>query len=135
MQSHYAAMAPAAADGGLASREMSKEPVAVPVLRTSRGRLLPHRGFLWWCRLLPRSRLRSRRIEGIFDGLACVEPHRLAGCDLDGLSGLRIPPLACGPRRHIENAKAGDTDRVAGQEGIENGVYHGLHRVARRRLV
>jgi len=64
-----------------------------------------------------------------------VEPHCLAGCDLDGLSGLSIPPLACGPRRHIENAKAGDSDRVAGQEGIENGVYHGLHRVARRRLV
>ena len=64
-----------------------------------------------------------------------MEPHYLAGCDLDGLSGLRIPPLACGPRRHIENAKARDTDRVAGQEGIENGVYHGLHRVARRRVV
>jgi hypothetical protein len=74
--------------------------------RTSRGRLLSHRGFLWWCRLLPGSRLRSRRIEGIFDGLACVEPHRLAGCDLDGLSGLRIPPPACGPRRHIENVIA-----------------------------
>ena len=64
-----------------------------------------------------------RRIERIFDGLACVEPHCLGGCDLDGLSGLWIPPLACGPRRHIENAKAGDTDRLAGQEGVENGVY------------
>jgi hypothetical protein len=39
---------------------------------------------------------------GIFDGLACVESHSLAGCDLDGLSGLWIPPFACRPRRHIE---------------------------------
>src|SRR5258708_14506315 len=114
---------------------MAKELVAVPALRTSRGRLLPHRGFLWWCRLLPRSRLRSRRVEGIFDHLAGVEPHCLAGCDLDGLSGLWIPPLACGPRRHLENAKAGDTDRVAGQKSIANGGYPGLHRLAPPRLV
>ena len=69
------------------------------------------------------------------NGVAVVESHCLAGCDLDALSGSWIPPLACGPRRHIENAEAGDTDRLAGQEGIENGVYHGLHRLARRRLV
>jgi len=61
-------------------------------------------------------------IEGIFDGLACVESHSLAGCDLDGLSGLWIPPFACGPRRHIENAKSGDTDRIPDDESIENGI-------------
>jgi hypothetical protein len=64
-----------------------------------------------------------------------VEPHCLAGCDFDGFSGSWIPPLACGQRRHIENAKAEDTDRLAGQEALENGVYHGLHRLACRRLV
>ena len=88
----------------------------------SRGCLRPRRGFPWrWCRLLPASRLRSRRIEGIFDGLACVESHCLAGCDFDVLSGLWVPP-ACGARRHIENAEAGDTDRLAGQEGIKEAV-------------
>src|SRR6202030_3911035 len=91
---------------------------AVRPSRTSRGGLLPRRGFLCRWSLLPGSHLRIRRIEGIFDGLACVEPHSLAGCDLDGFSGLWIPPLACGPRRHIENAKAVDTERVAGQESI-----------------
>src|ERR1700747_239098 len=105
-----------------APREMAKELAAVPPSRTSRGRLLSHRGFLWRCRLLPGTRLRSRRIEGIFDALGCMETHYLAGWDLDGLSGLWIPPVACGPRRHIENAKAVDTDRVAGQEGVEDGV-------------
>src|SRR5262247_3750944 len=89
--------------------------------------LLPHRGFLWRGGLLARSPL--RRIEGTLDGLACVEPHRLAGCDFDGLSALWIPPLACGPCRHIESAEAGHTDRLSSHEGIENGVYHGLHRV------
>jgi hypothetical protein len=64
-----------------------------------------------------------------------VKPHCLAGCDLDGLSGLWIPPFTCRPRRHIENAKSGDTDRIPGHEGIENGIYHGLHRPARRSLV
>ena len=78
---------------------------------------------------------RSRWIESIFDGFACVEPHCLAGCDLDGLSGLWIPPFTCRPRRHIENAKSGDTDRIPGHEGIENGIYHGLHRLARRSMV
>jgi hypothetical protein len=107
-----------------------------PGLPHSRGCLLPRRGFLWWrCRLLPASPLRSRRIEGIFAGLTCVESHCLAGCDFDALSGLWIPPLACGARRHIENAEAGDTNRLAGQEGIKNGVYHGLHRLARRYYV
>ena len=98
-------------------------------------KLLPHRGFLWWCSLLPGSPLLSRCIEGIFDDLACVESHSLAGCDLDGLSGLWIPPFACRPRRHTENAKSGDTDRIPGDEGIENGLYHGLHGLACRSLV
>src|SRR6516162_3337721 len=79
--------------------------------------------------------LLSRWIEGIFDDLACVESHSLAGCDLDGLSGLWIPPFACRPRRHIENAKSGDTDRIPGDEGVENGIYHGLYRLARHSLV
>jgi hypothetical protein len=35
----------------------------------------------------------------------------------DGLSGLRIPPLACRSRRHIERSEARDTDRFAGYEG------------------
>jgi hypothetical protein len=56
---------------------------AVRPSRTSRGGLLPRRGFLCRWSLLPGSHLRIRRIEGIFDGLACVEPHSLAGCDLD----------------------------------------------------
>ena len=77
----------------------------------------------------------GRWIEGIFDGLACVESHSLAGGDLDGLSGLWIPPLAWRARRHIESAKSGDTDRIPGDEGIENGIYHGLHRLARGSLV
>jgi len=55
-----------------------------------------------------------------------VESHSLAGRDFDALPGSWIPPLACGPPRHIENAEAGDTDRLAGQEALENGVYHGL---------
>src|SRR5882762_9905668 len=95
--------------------------------------LLPHRGFLRRGGLLARSPL--WRIEGILDGLACVEPHCLAGCDFDGRSALWIPPLASGPCCHIESAEAGDTDRLASQEGIENGVYHGLHRLPCRRLV
>jgi hypothetical protein len=37
--------------------------------------------------------LLNRWIEGIFDDLACVESHSLAGCDLDGLAGLWIPPV------------------------------------------
>src|SRR6266446_7182918 len=122
----------------LAPRGMAKALAAVPALPHIERRfafLLPHRGFLWRCRLLPGSPLPSRRIEGIFDGLACVEPYCLAGCDFDGFPGSWIPPLACGPRRHIEIAKAGDTDHLAGQEAIENGVYHGLHRLACRRLV
>src|ERR1700732_3972794 len=106
-----------------------------PHSRTSRGRLPPHCGFLWCWRLLPGSPLRSRRIEGIFGGLACVEPHCFAGCDLDGLAGLRIPPLACRPRRHIESAKSGDTDRIPSHEGIENGVHYGLNRLAGSSLV
>jgi hypothetical protein len=55
----------------------------------------------------------------------------LWGRGSDGLSGLWIPPFACRPRRHIENAKSGDTDRIPGDEGIENGIDHGLHRLAR----
>src|SRR5271156_101779 len=94
--------------------------------RAARGRLLPRCGFLWWCSLLPGSRLCSRRIERVLDGLACAEPYCLAGCDLDGLSRLWIPPLACRSRRHIERAEARDTDRLARHEGIEDGVYHGL---------
>ena len=35
----------------------------------------------------------------------------------DGLSGLRIPPLACRSRRHIERSEARDTDRFAGHKG------------------
>src|SRR6266853_5676215 len=116
-----------------APRRTAKALAAVPALPHSERRLLPHRGFLWWYRLLPGGRLRRRRIEGIFDGLACVESHCLAGRDFDALPGSWISPLACGPRRHIENAEAGDTDRLAGQEALENGVYHGLHRLARRR--
>src|SRR5438270_12140198 len=110
-------------------------PIHFPRSRTSRGRLLPHRGFLWWCSLLPGSCLLSRRIEGILDGLTCVEQHCLAGGDLDGLCGLWIPPLACRSRRHIERAEARDTHRLAGNEGIADGVYHGLHRLAHHRLV
>jgi hypothetical protein len=64
-----------------------------------------------------------------------VEAHCLTGCDLDGLSGLWIPSLACRPRGHIENAKSGDTDRIPGHEGIENGVHYGLNRLTRRSLV
>jgi hypothetical protein len=64
-----------------------------------------------------------------------VEPHCLAGCDLDGLSGLWISPLACRPRRHLEDPKSGDTDLLAGHEGIENSVCHGLHGLARHCLV
>jgi len=95
----------------LAPRGMAKVFARSQRSHKSIGRLLPHRGFLWWCSLLPRGPLRSRRIEGIFDGLACAELHCLAGCDLDGLASLWIPPLACRPRRHIENSKSGDTDR------------------------
>jgi hypothetical protein len=58
-----------------------------------------------------------------------------AGCDVDRRPGLRIPPLARGPRRHIERAESGDMDRLAGHEGIENGVYRGFNRLAHRRLV
>jgi hypothetical protein len=64
------------------------------------GRLLSHRGFLSWCRLLAGGRF--RRIERIFDGLACVEPHCFAGGDFDGLSALWIRPLAGGRCRHIK---------------------------------
>src|SRR5215813_5933863 len=71
-----------------------------------------------WCSLLPGSPLLGRWIEGIFDGLACVESHSLAGCDLDGLYALWIPPFPCRSRRHTENAKSGDTDRIPGDEGI-----------------
>ena len=39
-------------------------------------------------------------------------------------------PHAAGPRRHIENAEAGDTDRLAGQKGIKNGVTGAFHRLA-----
>src|SRR6516162_3358064 len=88
--------------------------------------LLPHRGFL--CRSGPLARSPVGPIEGILDRLPCVEPHCLAGCDLDGLSALWISPLAGGPCRHIEGTEAGDTDCLSSHEGIENGVYYGLHR-------
>src|SRR5882672_7242793 len=39
------------------------------------------------------------------------------------------------PRRHLEDPKSGDTDLLAGHEGIENGVCHGLHGLARHCLV
>src|SRR5580704_736706 len=55
---------------------------------------------------------------------------------------LRHDPLLLCPHRkfrgaisHIENAKSGDTDHIPGDEGIENGIYHGLHRLPRRSLV
>jgi len=35
----------------------------------------------------------------------------------------------------LKNAKSGDTDHIPGDEGIENGIYHGLHRLPRRSLV
>src|ERR1700746_1515109 len=54
---------------------------------------------------------------------------------LNGLPALWIPPLACGPCRHIESAEAGDTDRLSSHERVENGVYDRLHRLPRRRLV
>src|SRR6516164_11467071 len=119
----------------LALRGMANALAAVPLLPHIERTLLPHRGFLWWCSILSGSCLRGRRIECILDGLACVEPHCLAGCDFDGLSGLWIPPLTCRSRRHIERAETSDTDRFAGHEGIEDGVYRGLDRLAHRRLV
>jgi hypothetical protein len=66
--------------------------------------------------------------------LACMGPHCLPGCDFDGLSGLGIPSLACRPRRHVESAESGDTDRLAGHEGIKNGVYRGLNRLVLAQL-
>src|SRR5882757_9836129 len=99
-----------------APRRTAKALAAVPALPHSERRLLPHRGFLWWYRLLPGGRLRRRRIEGIFNGLACVESHSLAGRDFDALPGSWIPPLACGPPRHIPL-------RVGG------GGAHSIHRV------
>src|SRR5438552_13530335 len=44
-------------------------------------------------------------------------------------------PSRAGPRRHIESAKSGDTDRIPSHEGIENGVHYGLNRLARSSLV
>jgi gluconolactonase len=76
---------PGVPDGMKVDTEGAPAAGAVTPLRASRGSLLPHRGFLWWCSLLPGSSFRNRWIESIFDGLACVEPHCLAGCDLDGL--------------------------------------------------
>jgi hypothetical protein len=63
-----------------------------------------------------------------------ADPRHL-GVDLDGLSGLRIASLACRPRRHIEDAKSEDADRIPRHEGIENGVHHGRNRPARSSLV
>ena len=87
--------------------------------RTSRGRLLRHRGFLWWCSILSGS-LRGRRIECILDGLACVEPHCLAGCDFYRLSGLWILPLTCRsapPRRKSRDQRHGPLRRPRGHRG------------------
>src|SRR5215472_7208956 len=95
--------------------------------------LLPHRGFLWRGGFLARSPL--RRVEGILNGLAGLEPHRLASSDFDGLPALRVPTLACRPLRHTETAEAGDTDRLSSHEGIENSGYHGLDRLPCRRLI
>jgi hypothetical protein len=86
---------------------------AVRPSRTSRGGLLPRRGFLCRWGLLPGSHLRIRRIEGIFDGLACGNRTALLAAiwmvsPVCGFRRLWIRPLVCGPRRHIENAEAGD---------------------------
>ena len=124
-----------AESGHIRARIATRPPQTLDALRAKRASRLSHRGFPWWCSLLPGSPLRCRWIEGIFDGLACVESHSLASGDLNRLSGSWIPPFACRPRRHIEDAKSGDTDRIPGDEGIENGIYHGLHRLARRSLV
>src|SRR5207245_1482705 len=55
------------------------------------------------------------------------------------LAAISMVSPVCGfrPSRagRAATAKAGDTDRLAGQEAIENGVYHGFHCLACRRLV
>jgi hypothetical protein len=43
---------------------------------------------------------------------------------------LRIPPITRRPCRYIESAEARDTHRVPSREGVENGGYNGLHRLA-----
>jgi hypothetical protein len=110
--------------------------VAVDLL-CRRRRSMPRRGQTVKASALRISLLvgKDSGIQGIFEGLAKVEPHGLAGGNRDGLAGSRIPSLAGGTRRHIENAEAGKTDRLTGGEGIENGIHHGLDRLVRRRLV
>jgi hypothetical protein len=88
--------------------------------------LLGRGGSLWSCRLLVANA--SWWVEGIFDGLPCVEPHCLAGRNFNTLPRLWIPPVARRPCRHIESAEAGDSYRLSGYEGFENGLYYRLHR-------
>jgi hypothetical protein len=79
--------------------------------------LLPRHGSLWSRRLLIASA--SWSVEGIFDGLACVKPHCLAGRNFNILPRLWIPPEARSPFRHIESAEAGDSYWLSGHEGLE----------------
>src|ERR1700746_819417 len=41
-------------------------------------------------------------------------------------------PLRAGRAATLKNAKSRDTDHFPGDEGIENGIYRGLHRLACR---
>ena len=43
-----------------------------------------------------------------------MKSHSLAGGNCDGLAGAWIPPLTGRTRRYVENAKSGNTDRLAG---------------------
>ena len=88
--------------------------------------LLGRDGSLWSRRLLVANA--PWWVEGIFDGLPCVEAHCLAGRNFNTLPGLWIPPVARRPCRHIEGAEAGDSHRFSGYEGFENGLYYRLHR-------
>ena len=122
--------------GHWASRRRQRGPCqpGLPRIVIGHGVFLLEQGY---CLLGRAGSLRSRRllianaswwVEGIFDGLPCLEPHCLAGRNFNTLPGLWILPVARRPCRHIESAEAGNSYRLSGYEGFENDLYYRLHR-------
>jgi len=71
------------------------------------------------------------------DGLSGRESAAAAGCAAGTSVCTRYTRIACAMFlcRHIESAEARNTHRLSSHEGIENGVYDGLHRLSCRPLV
>src|SRR5512136_19341 len=74
------------------------------------------RGF----RVLPATPCGEGLADGVFQGLARLEPHGLRGFDLDGLTGLGVPPIPGGSLAYREGPESHQAQPLPFLQRISN---------------